>query len=174
MVEMALPNTYTEINETGCCAVPSINDWDKKVVHFDAVHFIRANTWSVFFAPMNMAKVMTSLQRSAEAAGAAVPPQREMTLSHDLSPWRAEHLYAVSEPVDGADNVVVSGDFASCVFEGAYSHAKQWRDETVAYAAELGRVPRDVYFFYTTCPKCAKAYRKNYVIVLASLEPAFQ
>jgi len=32
-----------------------------------------------------------------------------------------------------------------------------------------GRMVKKVYFFYTTCPKCAKAYGKNYVVVLAQV-----
>lgn len=171
---MTLPNTYTEINDTGCCAVPSIADWDRKVVHFDGARFIRMHTRSLFFVPLNMAKVMAALEHAAEAAGATVPAERAMTLSRDLSPWRAEHLYAVSKAVDGVDNVVLSGDFASRVFEGPYSQAKQWRSELLNFARELGRVPRDIYFFYATCPKCAKEYGTNYVIGLALLEPDFQ
>ncbi|WP_455707283.1 hydrolase [Mesorhizobium sp. ORM8.1] len=30
--------------------------------------------------------------------------------------------------------------------------------------------PGDVYFFYTTCPKCAKAYGKNYVVGIATVD----
>ncbi len=26
------------------------------------------------------------------------------------------------------------------------------------------------YFYYTTCPKCAKKYGKNYVVLLAEIE----
>jgi len=26
-----------------------------------------------------------------------------------------------------------------------------------------------MYFFYTTCPKCAKKYGKNYVVILAEV-----
>jgi hypothetical protein len=26
-----------------------------------------------------------------------------------------------------------------------------------------------MYFFYTTCPKCAKKYGKNYVVILAQI-----
>ncbi|MGE5758418.1 MAG: hydrolase [Sideroxydans sp.] len=29
---------------------------------------------------------------------------------------------------------------------------------------------RKLYFYYTTCPKCAKKYGKNYVVILAEVE----
>ena len=34
-VDMSLPNTYTDKNETGCCPVPNIKGWDKAEIHFE-------------------------------------------------------------------------------------------------------------------------------------------
>jgi hypothetical protein len=33
-----------------------------------------------------------------------------------------------------------------------------------------GRTLETLYFFYTTCPKCAKHYGKNYVVGIAKLK----
>ena len=167
---MEAPETYTAVNETGCCAIPEVGAWDRQVVHFHDKRFIRMHTRSLFFVPMNMTQVMTQIQQRAEAAGASMPEREAMILSRDLSPFRAEHLYAVTRPVPGADNVTLSGDFATRVFEGPYRQAKTWHDQILAYAIEIGRTPSDVYFFYTTCPTCAKHYGKNYVVALARLE----
>ena len=167
---MSLPMTYTDINETQCCAVPDTHGWDHKVVVFENKNFIRSHTVSFMYVPINMASVMTKLGQAAQAAQVTMPPNEVMTLSRDLSPWRAEHLYAVTSPVAGADNVTLSGEFASLVFEGPYGDAKIWMDGIRGYAKSLGRVTGDVYLFYTTCPKCAKHYGKNYVIALAKLE----
>jgi hypothetical protein len=119
---------------------------------------------------MNMASVMTKLSQVVQAAQVSMPPNEAMILSHDLSPWRAEQLYAVTSPIEGADNVVLNGEFASMVFEGPYGDAKLWMEGIRGYAKSLGRVTGGVYFFYTTCPKCAKHYGKNYVIALAKVE----
>ena len=43
------------------------------------------------------------------------------------------------------------------------------KEELVEYAEKLGTHPTEVYFFYTTCPKCAKHYGKNYTIGFAKL-----
>ena len=37
-------------------------------------------------------------------------------------------------------------------------------------ARDHGNAPGTVWFFYTTCPKCAKAYGKNYVVGLVQLK----
>lgn len=166
---IAMPKTYTTTNETGCCALPNIDGWQRTVVEFDNRHFIRLFTRSMMFVPLNMDEIMTELQEIAEKAGVTMPPEETMTLSRDLTPWRAEHLYAVSKPVPDADNVVLDGKFASIVFEGDYMKAKEWFDDMVEYSLELGHKSDEIYFFYTTCPKCAEHYGKNYVVGLAKL-----
>jgi hypothetical protein len=37
------------------------------------------------------------------------------------------------------------------------------------YVRERGKTLKKLYFFYTTCPKCAKYYGKNYVVLLAQI-----
>jgi len=166
---VAIPQTYTAINETGCCARPNVEPWDRTTIEFKNRKFIRLHTRSMMFIPLNMSDIMTELQEIAEGAKATMPPQEAMVLSRDLTPWRAEQLYAVSKVVEGADNVTIDGKFASIVFEGDYSKAKNWFDDMVEYASELGSKSEEIYFFYTTCPKCAEHYGKNYVVGLAKL-----
>ena len=36
-----------------------------------------------------------------------------------------------------------------------------------ALARDRGATGEEVYFFYTTCPRCAKAYGRNYVVGVA-------
>jgi hypothetical protein len=40
------------------------------------------------------------------------------------------------------------------------------------FAREEGHTPKSVWFYYTTCPKCAKAYGKNPVVGLVELGQA--
>ena len=98
-----------------------------------------------------------------------MPPKEVMILSRDISPWKAEQLYAVSKTVDGADNVTLSGKYLTKVFEGPYQNAKKWYDTLQDYAKSKGKTVEKTYFFYTTCPKCSKHYGKNYVIGLAQI-----
>ena len=168
-IPSTFPRTYTDVNETGCCPVPDVEGWDRRTVELHQ-RFIRMHTRSMFHVPLNMGSVMTALQAQAAEAGAEMPADHGMILSHDLSAWRAEQLYAVSSPVEGADNVLLEGTFASCVSEGPYGEAPKWTGQLLDYARSLGREVSDVYFFYTTCPTCAKHYGKNYVIVLGRLD----
>jgi hypothetical protein len=38
-----------------------------------------------------------------------------------------------------------------------------------AYVEAQGKELKKMYFYYTTCPKCAKEYGKNYVVILAQV-----
>lgn len=166
---MKMPPTYTDKNETGCCPIPNVDAWNDIEVVFENKAFIRMYTRSFLFVPLNMGKIMTQLQELAEHSGATMPATEGMILSRDMSPWKAEQLYAVSKPVEGADMVQLSGTYISKVFEGPYKDAAKWHTEMQNAAAQRGGVAGDVYFFYTTCPKCAKHYGKNYVIGLAKI-----
>lgn len=166
---MELPNTYTDKNETNCCAIPNIDSWDKQEFELSDMHFIREYTRSFLFMPLNMSTAMKKLQSTATRSGKEMPPEQALILSRDLSPWKAEQLYRVAEPVEGEDNVSIQGTYQTMVFEGPYKNAKNWYDSAVARAQETGKKAELVYFFYTTCPKCAKHYGKNYVITFAKV-----
>ncbi len=166
---MSIPNTYTDINETGCCAIPNIDEWEEREVTFENKPFIRMYTRSFMFVPLNMSKVMRTIQAAATDADAEMPPQQVMILSRDLSPWKAEQLYAVSKLVEGADNLNLTGTFITKVFEGPYQNAKKWYDVLTAFAMSKGKSVKACYLFYTTCPNCAKHYGKNYTIGLAKV-----
>lgn len=47
---------------------------------------------------------------------------------------------------------------------------RAWIDEMESYVAAQGKHTHKLYFYYTTCPKCAKKYGKNYVVILAEVE----
>jgi len=39
----------------------------------------------------------------------------------------------------------------------------------VAFVKSKGNEARKIYFFYTTCPRCAKFYGKNYTVLVAEI-----
>jgi hypothetical protein len=164
---MALPTTYSKKNETGCCAIPDLKAWDDKRLSLKDHHFIRGYVRSLMFIPLNMGKVIGRLHSTAVDAKTELPPTKSLLISKDVSPWKAEQLYGVSKPVEGADNVTLEGTYLSRVFEGPYSKDKTWYREMVEVARKAGSEFDEVRFFYTTCPKCAKHYGVNKVVALA-------
>ena len=66
--------------------------------------------------------------------------------------------------------VHMTGDFLTKIFEGAYKNAPKWEKEMNTFVKSKGKQVKKTYFFYTTCPKCAKFYGKNYVIAVSEVE----
>jgi hypothetical protein len=115
-----------------------------------------------------MGAVFTRVGGRLEDAG-AYDPAEYITLSREISPWRAEHLFVATKGVPDEEMVRVSGDFLTRVFEGPYSQMGEWARTMAAAAEAEGKPGAEVWFYYPTCPKCAKVYGKNYVVGLAKL-----
>lgn len=155
-------------NTTGCCARFNPAGWDGQVLHFDKKPFVRAVTRSLAHIPLNMGTVFTRVQGHVAAAGAEDASQM-LVLSRDPSAFTGEHLFAVTRDVPGEEMTTLSGDFFTKAFEGPYSQVSTWYHEMEAAAREAGHEPGEVWFFYTTCPKCAKAYGRNPVVGIVEL-----
>lgn len=168
MQSNALPRFDDSVNTTGCCPRFNPEGWDDRTLRFRRKPFLRATTRSVMHIPIDMGRVFSRVQDRVREAG-AYDPQNFIVLSRDLSAWKAEHLFSVPGPVAGEEMTTLSGDFVTRVFEGPYRQVKSWDAEMRNLVAAKGGAPSDVYFFYTTCPKCARAYGKNYVVGVARL-----
>ena len=164
----ALPRYDQSVNTTGCCPRFNPEGWDGAELHFRDKPFLRAETLSAMHIPLNMGKVFTRVQGHIDDA-AAMDPEQVIVLSRDLSAFKGEHLFAVTSDVPEEEMTRLSGDYVTKVFEGPYSNAKEWHAELKALSASRGKADGKVWFFYTTCPKCAKAYGKNYVVGLAEV-----
>jgi len=154
-------------NPTGCCPEFRPEPWDRQELHFDHKPFVRASTISAFHVPLNMGSVFKKTWEAIERHHADTGGF--LVLSHDDSAWHTEHLFAVDKAVPGVEMVALSGVFLTKVFEGPYSNAKKWCGEMERFVADQGKHLDQLYFFYTTCPRCAKAYGKNYVVGVAKV-----
>jgi hypothetical protein len=163
----ALPKYDMTDNPTGCCPRFKPEGWDDQELHFRDKLFVRAKTTSVGHIPINMGGVFSRTFQAIEAADAS--SEDFIVMSRDKSAWSAEHLFAVKAEVPGQDMVKLSGDFLTTVYEGPFKEVPHWHEQTVQKAAARGKQTDNVYFFYTTCPKCAKTYGKNYVVALAQI-----
>lgn len=166
-----LPTMDLADNPTGCCPRFSPDSWDNQDFDLEGLVFIKASTTSFLYMPLNMDAVMRRTQQSIEAASARAA-DRSLVLSRDVSLWRADHYFLVTKPVPGYQPVALPGVFHAKVFEGAFSQMGTWYKAMEKEMATLGSPMDEVYAFYTTCPKCAKAYGKNYVVLMARVRQA--
>ena len=166
-----LPRRDISVNTTGCCPRFDPTGWDGRDLHFRDKLFVKASARSLMHVPVDMGRVFARVQRHIDEAGAGDEADL-VVLSRDASPWRSEHLFSVSKPVPAEEMTRLSGDFVTRVFEGPYRNTNAWHEQLVRMVQDRHAVPGTIYFFYTTCPKCARAYGKNYVVGVAELEGA--
>lgn len=154
-------------SETGCCPRFNPEPWDEKEVTWQDKLFLKDRVRSFLHIPLNFGKVMVKNMEKIQAADALAP--EPLMLSDENSLWGADVYIHVSKDVPDAQMEKVSGTFLTKVFEGPYKNARQWIEEMKAYVKSKGKEFKKIYFFYTTCPRCAKFYGKNYVVLLAAL-----
>ena len=156
-----------EQSETGCCPRFNPEPWNEKEITFQDKLFVKDHVRSFFHIPLNFGKVMVrNREKIVEAEALAKEP---LLLSDEKSLWGADVYIAVSREVPGAEMARISGTFVTKVFEGPYKDVRKWVEEMRAYVESKAGEIKKMYFFYTTCPKCAKFYGKNYTVILAEV-----
>lgn len=156
-----------EESETGCCPRFDPEPWDEKEVTWHDKLFVKDHVRSFFHIPLNFGRVMVKNMGRIEAADALL--DEPLMLSDEKSLWGSDIYIAVKNEVPEAEMERISGTFLTKVFEGPYRDAGKWVKDMEAYVRSKGKDVEKMYLFYTTCPKCAKFYGKNYTVTLAKV-----
>jgi effector-binding domain-containing protein len=160
--------TNQTIKSTGCCEPFNPKPWqDKEIVWKDKI-FVKDHVMSFLHIPLNMGKKIIKNMEMIEKAGAKSSYQ--LMLTDEKSLWGVDIYIDVAKEVPGAQIVKLSGTFLTKVFEGPYQNVGKWAQEMKEYVKRKGKELKKIYFSYTTCPNCAKAYGKNYVVLFAQID----
>jgi len=127
--------------------------------------FVTDHVHCLLHIPLDMRQRVMKNQRWIDAAGAR--PEHSLMLSADTSAWGADLFIEVTRPVPQARMTTLSGVFSTKVYEGPYQQAGQWVADMRRQMEDRKQAIERIYLGYTTCPRCAKAYGKNYVILFA-------
>ena len=153
--------------DTGCCPRFNPEPWDNKEVIFEDRLFLKNHVRTFLHIPLGFGKVMLENMTRIKEADALAP--EPLMLYEAKSLFGADLYIAVTKEVPGAEMARVSGTFLSKVFEGPFKDTGRWVKEMRQYVKSKGRDMKNVFFFYTTCPACAKVYGKNYTVLLAEV-----
>ena len=149
-----------------CCPKFNPEKWDLKTYNWNNLPFIKESVPTLFhtpFPPM-IGKKVIKMMKVVEDAKAGLPMQDWLLLFHDPHAFKSEILMQVKKPIDGADNVSLTGTFMGKVFDGPYSAIRRFFKEFDAYLENKGKKAKDYYIHYAYCPKCSKKYGHNYMI----------
>jgi hypothetical protein len=166
---MSTPTTETKsaVTPTGCCPPFDPAPWEGQELSWKDKPFVKDHVTCLFHVPLNMGHKMRKDMGLIETAQAQA--DSHIMLSDEKSPWGADIFIEVKKAVPGATMDALSGTFLTKVFEGPFKDAPKWAWQMEKHVASKGRTLEKLYFGYTTCPKCAKAYGKNYVVIFAKV-----
>ncbi|MFH1225909.1 MAG: hydrolase [bacterium] len=156
------------IKPTGCCEPFDPKPWEDKEITWQDKMFVKDHVTSFLHIPLNFGQKVVKNMKLIESAGAETPYQ--LMLTDEKSLWGSDIYIDVGKAVPNAQMATLSGTFLTKVFEGPYKNASQWAKEMSEYVKGKGKELKKMYFSYTTCPKCAKAYGKNYVVLFAQIK----
>ena len=156
-----------EQTETGCCPRFNPEPWQEKEVTFDNRLFLKDSVRSFLHIPLNFGSMMTKNMAKIEAVDALHP--EALVLSDEKSNWKSDLYIAVTKEVPDAEMAKLSGTFLTRAFEGPYKDMSKWVKAMQEFVTSHGKEIKKMYFFYTTCPKCAKVYGQNYTVLLAQI-----
>jgi hypothetical protein len=147
-----------------CCPKFDPTPWDEKILDWKDKKFIKDKVFTLFYMPMNFGSVIKKMMVKIGNAGAKTPDW--MGLSDHTSKWNMDLYVAVDKEIPGAKNTTFSGKFFSKVYEGQYKDTGKWCKDFDALVKNKNLNINKWYMWYTTCPKCAKKYGKNYVVIM--------
>ena len=158
------------VTPTGCCPPFDPATFQEKEITWAGKTFVKERVHSIFHVPLDMGRRMQKNQSLIRAAAAESNPT--LVLSDESSLWGADIYIDVTKSVPGAQMTRLSGTFLTKVYEGPFKDAGKWAKDMGRYVEQQGRQVEKLYFAYTTCPACAKAYGKNYVVLFAQVASA--
>jgi len=151
-----------------CCPEFNPIPWDDQLFEWKEKRFIKDNVFTLFYMPLNFGQVMKRLDQKVSAAKVTIPEY--LCLSDHTSKWNMDLYLAVDKEVPGAENTTLTGKFFSKVYEGPFRDTEKWCKDFESVATVKGYSIKKWYMWYTTCPKCAKKFGKNYVVVVGLVE----
>jgi hypothetical protein len=165
---MKLAETKYDNAETGCCARLDETRWENQEFVWKEKPFAKDHIREFLHMPLNFGSVMARDHNAIEQAQAyAVEP---LWLVDEVSPWGSDIYMATDRPVPNMQMEYLSGTFMTKVFSGPFRDISKWVTQMESMVKERKKKLNKLYFFYATCPKCARHFGKNQVVAFARVE----
>ena len=157
--------------EAECCPKFAPEPWQEKEVVWKDKNFIKETVPQFMHIPLpgTFGKAVGRMWKKIEAAGAGTYMKDFLMLSTETSMWKGEIYINTTREIPNAENVKFSGTYLTKVFDGPYNDVPKWIKAMTDYLTAQGKSAKKWFFYYTTCPKCAKKYGHNYVVTFAQI-----
>lgn len=151
-----------------CCPPFEPEAWQNRIHSWDRKKFLKDKVLCFMFMPIGFGYTMKRVMAKLDAAKAQCTDW--LCLSDHTSKWNMDVYVAVDRDIPGTVVVELTGRFFSRVYEGPFSDTGKWCKDFGEHATKESLRIGKQYMWYTTCPKCAKKYGKNHVVVLGKIE----
>jgi hypothetical protein len=154
-----------------CCPVFDPKPWDGVTHSWANKLFLKDTIPQIFHMPWPplLSKKIAKMWNTSKELGIATELKDFLLLAYDPSPWKSELYLLVQKEHEEADIKNMSGEFYSRVFDGPYSAVPKYLKEIKADIGAKGKREGKIYFYFTTCPNCAKKYGHNYIVAVAEV-----
>ena len=155
-----------------CCQKFDPQPWDGITHEWKNKLFIKKTISQLFHMPIPWvySKTLTAMWEQAKSHGIAPDIKDFLLLAYDPSPWKSElYLYVLREHKDVENIVPMNGRYISKVFDGPYQNVPKYMKEMELFLQKQGERAKKYYFYFTTCPECAKKYGHNYIVVFTEV-----
>lgn len=162
-------------NNQECCPEFKPGKWDKKSFNWEEKQFIKESIPTFFhipFPPMIGKKITRMMNLATSADKIDSKKDEVLVLFQDPGVFRSNVYISVTGAVPGANNAKIPGNFIARVYDGPYNAVPKFiKDMNMFLETEGKKIPRDdeYYIHYAYCPKCAKKYGHQYMILFARI-----
>lgn len=147
------------------CVLLSSEEWDEKELHWQNKPFLAAKYKEFMHIPLNYGRVLSRAYDQIEKAGGQY---ERFALSGEEKVFSSSLMIPLKERVSGLDIVNISGTFLTKLFEGqSYAEAGKWTREMINYVRGKEKEVKKLWFWYATCPRCAKELKKIQTVIFA-------
>lgn len=158
--------------EAICCPLFETEKWNNVQHAWNAKPFLVETVPEIFHIPLpgTYPKAIQRMWKRAHDAGVAPGPNDFLLLAHDPTAFKSELYMSVTGEVPGGRNEKFTGTFYSKVFEGRYSDIRRFIHQMQESLDAKKMIARKHYIYFPYCPKCARKYGHNYIVILSELE----
>lgn len=158
--------------EEECCPKFNPEKWNNKTHKWKDKLFLKETIPTFFhmpFPPMIGKKIVKMMKIAEREKAIDKDKQNVLVLFHDPSAFKSEIYLSITKNISNENVSKISGTFVSKVFDGAFNAVPKFIKEMDGYLKKQNKKAKDYYVHYAYCPKCAKKYGHNYMILFAEI-----
>lgn len=148
------------------CVELKKSDWDEKEFSWKNKIFYKTKYKEFMHIPLNYSKVLAKAEDQIKKAGVELDG---FTLSGEESMFSSSLMIPVKSEKADLPTEKLSGTYIARLFEGQYKEAGDWAKEMVNFVHGKQKEVNKLWFWYATCPKCAKKLGKVQTVIFAEV-----